>query len=92
MPNGVETAVRSLPGGIGFPKIMAEGCQHQAEGVRCLIPQCGCLVQNKQGMRPDITFRMVLRRLRDADQFFQLGKPEVQLTHLPKLPEKNRGL
>ena len=46
VPEGVETAVRFHPGDSWLPEIMAESCQHQAEGVRCLIPQCGCLVIN----------------------------------------------
>ena len=91
MPEGVETAVRFDAGGIGLPEIVTEGGQHQTEGVGCPLAQGGGLIQNQQGVRPDIPLRVILRRLRNCNQFFQFGKPEVQLVHPAKLPEEHRG-
>ena len=82
-------------GGGGFAEIVGKRGQHERQRPACLIAQLGGLVDHAHGVLPHVAFWVVLRRLLDADQGRDLGKPRLKLIHLTYAPEEHgrtRGL
>ena len=88
---GMQPTIGFLSCSDRLSKIMAQCRKHQPKRIRSLISKRSSPIQYQQGVSPDIAFRMVLRRLRDIDESFQLRKPEIQMIHSVKLCEEDRG-